>query len=141
MFYTAAISKRENTMQRNILRRLFAGASLVALGVLSSGAITPLASAQSGTVRYVLTADGPWQAHIVYHVGWRESRDERVWLAPDSPWETTVTLDNPYNSASVTVAGIYADSHPNFHCQIWVDGKLAGRGGAACELLEGPPFR
>ncbi|EFV13012.2 hypothetical protein HMPREF9336_02171 [Segniliparus rugosus ATCC BAA-974] len=103
-------------------------------------------AASTREVRYVMRADGPWQARIVYHVDRTEpdsggSNVENVWLDPEHSWETTLTMEDPYNWAGVHVTGLsYLVPHPVFHCEIWVDGTLADHSLEPCALLPGPPF-
>lgn len=122
-------------------RHRFSTAIATTLLLAAVMSLSPATSAfaDTGQVRYVMTSDRPYQAKISYRVAPPVSgvggggQGEDVFLGPDSPWETTVTLENPYRFANVSVTNLPLDDlRPKFRCEIWIDGKLAATGVAYC---------
>lgn len=123
-------------MAHSIATKLGSAAIAVAIAL---SAQTPAADADvDHTVRYVVTADGNREVTIHYRIAtpsenWAGTHYENFWIGPDSPWEATTTLDDPYGDAAyVSVRNIWWN--PNFRCELWVDGKLAMKGEGYCSL-------
>lgn len=90
-------------------------------------------------IRYVVTADGGREVSIHYRFADPSqtasgARYEQVWLSPETPWEQTATLADPYRDGYVSVRNIWWN--PDLHCQVWVDGTLAMDGAGACVLTD-----
>lgn len=124
----------------NIIRLALgtAAAAVLAAGTSSPSTADPGDDA-SHTVRYVVTSDGAQEVTIHYRTdapteNWHGAHYENIWISPTQPFEQTVKLDEPYTYGYIAVRTIYWS--PNFHCEVWVDGKLALQGDSSCVLSE-----
>ena len=129
--------------KESIMGKTTRGAAAIMAAVAVAACAPSRASAETGQVRYVMRADGPWQAVISYRIappsGSGGGGDhDNVFLDPDNPWETTVELENPYRWANVSIAN-YSSwvDEPSFHCEIWIDGRLATKGAGNCSARNG----
>lgn len=101
-------------------------------------------------VRYTVTADAPFWAHIYYrdtqpaifsdysHNPYVFSPKAEVEVGPGAPWVLTVQLADPDRWAMVSATSGRGPATPAFHCELAVDGVVVATGdgpkGALCAV-------